>query len=123
MEFYYLFQLIQQFFKDPFNHRALDIARRRISWLEAENADLRSDQIIPPGPDTEGTKPVILQPFRIKTSMRSRKAKKEAEFNTVQRRIQLNAAIARGDKDVHIKDDRQELRQSANRESDGRERV
>jgi hypothetical protein len=114
MGFEYLYTAILQFLYDPFNRKALASAHKVIAVLEAENAKLRSIAAAVAGPDIE-SKPELLQPFRVRMSMRDRKAKKEASFNKIYRNIE---AIERGDFDVHIQDG-EVVREPTIRKGDG----
>ena len=117
MAFEHLYATILQFLLDPFNRKALNAKLDLIMALEMENSRLRELlSITVTSPNTQEKKPEPLQPFRVRRSMRDKKAQQEARFNKVFRNIE---AIERGDFDVHIDKDRPDICQSPIREGNG----
>jgi len=116
-----ILEILKHIVTDPLNTDALSEALKRVEQLQAENDELRSRLPLPNPmePHPEGLK-YASEPFRVRRSMRDRKAKAEAKFNRVYRNIKLlNDDLVGGDINVSEQIG-QNVRQPSLRQSDGR---
>jgi hypothetical protein len=120
-----MLEMLKQFITDPFNSDALGEALTLIEDLKRENERLNNLLTLSSVPDhvaqgPETVAPALLKPFRVRLSMRDRRARKEAALNKVGRNLRMLDEAFYGGVDQHVHSKKREnLRQSGIRKDDG----